>query len=135
MSISAAVDEGYRIHLADLDGQEWEWVITNVSYQGVEEMSPVLHLQGLSKRFVLDAEQSRQMMALTRSPIPEEWIGATIRVAPKQTADNGSIAITSAKLPVVPHRWPPVATRLAWLTGIVLLVVVLWMLVAQFLQP
>lgn len=119
MSLSEVVDTQYRIHVADLRGQEWEWRVVNVSYQGVEKMAPVLHLDGLLKRFVLDAEQSRQMMSLTSSPMPEEWIGAKIRVAPAKLGDNGTIVITAVELSSHRSRWLQYMIDAPWLLRLV----------------
>lgn len=99
MAHSDVVETKYRIHADDLQGQPREWVIANISYQGLEEMAPVLHIQGLAKRFVLDPEQSRQMTSLTHTPMPDAWVGATIRVAPIAAKDEAAILITSADLP------------------------------------
>lgn len=99
MTASDIVDAKYRIHAADLQGQEREWVVANVSYQGLEDMSPVLHIEGSAKRLVLDSEQSRQMMQLTRTAMPDEWIGARIRVSPVQKPGSETIAIRSVDLP------------------------------------
>ena len=99
MSQSEVVEARYRIHAADLQGRQRKWVVSNISYQGVEDMAPVLHIEGMSKRFVLDPEQSRQMMSLTNTLMPDEWVGATIRVAPVAAADSDKIVITAADLP------------------------------------
>jgi hypothetical protein len=98
MSLSEVVDEQYRIGVEDLHGREREWIVANISYQGLEDMVPVLHFEGMTKRLVLDQEQSRQMVALTRTALPEEWIGAHIRVTPRRKADSDGIDITAATL-------------------------------------
>jgi hypothetical protein len=106
MSISEIVDAEYRIHASDLHKKESEWIVSNVSYQGVEDLAPVLHLHGITKRLVLNPLQSRQMMALTRSSIPEEWIGARIRLEVTSVADTATIAITAAEMPTRRRQWP-----------------------------
>jgi hypothetical protein len=99
MSLSEIVDANYRIHVEDLHGQEREWRISNVSFQGVEEMTPVLHFEEMTKRLVLDQELSLQMIELARTAIPEEWLGAKIRIAPNPSSEGSKMSITAAKLP------------------------------------
>jgi len=99
MSLSEIVDANYRIHVEDLQGREREWRISNVSFQGVEEMTPVLHFEGMTKRLVLDQELSLQMIELTRTAIPDEWMGAKIRIAPNPAGEGSKMAITAATLP------------------------------------
>jgi hypothetical protein len=50
MSISPIVDANYRLQAVDLEGMARHVVIANVTYQGVEEMTPVLHFVGQTKR-------------------------------------------------------------------------------------
>ncbi len=82
MSFSDAIDDKYRIHAADLDSRTHRLVISNISYQGVEEMRPVLHFEGLTKRLVLTQQQSFDMIRLTHSSIPTEWIGEAVILSP-----------------------------------------------------
>ncbi len=93
MSISDAVDEKYRIHTADLGSRAQRLVISNISYQGVEEMRPVLHFEGLTKRLVLTQQQSFDMIRLTRSSIPTDWIGETVILKPVRIASETTIEI------------------------------------------
>ena len=67
MSLSELVDEGYRLDAADLQGKQNQVVISNVSYQGVEEISYVLHFEGIPKRLTLNHEQWRQLAETTGS--------------------------------------------------------------------
>ena len=94
MTQSAVVDSTYRIHAKDLQGLDLERRIINISYQGIEGMASVLHLEGVAKRLVLDQALSGQMMALTRSPIPEDWVGARIRLHASGEASDPTIVIT-----------------------------------------
>jgi hypothetical protein len=118
MSISETVDAEYRIHPPDLPQEQSEWIVRNVSYQGLENIAPVLHLDGMVKRLVLDPAQSRQMMTLTRSSIPEEWIGARIRLGVTTVADDKTIAITGADIPTPRRQWPsPIPPQLESVTA------------------
>jgi hypothetical protein len=128
MAKSEIVDAKYRVHADDLNGQRHEWVIANVTYEGLEELSPVLHIEGLTKRFVLDQEQSHQMMSLTHSFIPDDWVGARIWVAPTVTAEDEKILITSADMPER-SRWPRLgsasigpAPLSVWLTLLIIVI-------------
>ena len=95
MSLSETVDEKYRISVDDLDGHARRLVIANVSYQGVEEMRPVLHFEGLTKRLVLTSNQSHDMIRLTHTAIPSDWIGETVNLRPEHSGDDRIIKIDS----------------------------------------
>lgn len=93
MSLSDIVDERYRLHAADLDGLPIAAVISNVTYQGVEELSPVLHLEGFQKRLVLSKAQSQDLMRITGSAIFSDWIGQRIELRPIKAGRESFIAI------------------------------------------
>lgn len=114
MSFSDAIDDKYRIHAADLDSRTHRLVISNISYQGVEEMRPVLHFEGLTKRLVLTQQQSYDMIRLTHSSIPTEWIGETVLLEPVHVGGDAVIEILSpwAKMPrFTLARWVARFTR------------------------
>ena len=142
MSISDIVDSEYRLHAADLNGQDMEWAVVNVSYQGLENMSPVLHLEGMTKRLVLDPTMSQQMMALTHSSIPEDWIGAIIHVSPPSEEYNGTIQIKGVDIAIGQGQslWSVVSQRRGYQLTVSLLVltivaVMLWLLFFTIYVP
>lgn len=125
MSVSDAVETGYRIQPTDLRGQETVRLIVNVSYQGIEDMSPVLHLDGTTKRLALDQEQSRQMMILTQSSIPEDWVGARIRLIPKGAASGATVTIAMGDVASRPRRWALMTSVPKWTSRVFHLIVAL----------
>jgi hypothetical protein len=93
MSLSPIVDANYRLQPADLEGRARHVVITNVTYQGVEEMTPVLHFAGQSKRLVLSSDQVRQMIEITGTTLFPQWIGVSIVLQPRTTPKESFILI------------------------------------------
>ena len=95
MSFSETVDEKYRISAVDLNGREHRLRVSNVSYQGLENLSPVLHFDGITKRLVLDRTQYRQMIIHTREAVPEDWIGASVVLRPTEMGGETTVVIGS----------------------------------------
>jgi hypothetical protein len=83
MSISDHGDHARRLVADDLKGQPRLVTIVNVTLHGLENMTPVLHFTGQSKRLALTADQARQMVAATGTGIFQEWIGATVVLVPE----------------------------------------------------
>jgi hypothetical protein len=95
MSISPIVDANYRILPEDLEGIARHVIVANVTYQGVEEMAPVLHFAGQTKRLVLSAEQVGQMIEITGTTLFPQWVGVAIILQP-HVAQNGSSILIKA---------------------------------------
>jgi hypothetical protein len=93
MSLSMLVDDGYRLDPADLRGKPNLVTITNVSFQGLEEMNYVLHFEGIPKRLALNHAQWQQLAATTGSTDRLNWIGSQVLVAPQNAAGVTTIAI------------------------------------------
>jgi hypothetical protein len=93
MSISPTVDADYRIYPADLAGTARRVVIANVTYQGIEEMLPVLHFVGQTKRLVLTPENVTQLLQITGSILHEQWIGIAILLQPQVNKRESKIVI------------------------------------------
>lgn len=93
MSISPIVDANYRLQPADLEGVARRVVIANVTYQGVEEMTPVLHFVGQTKRLVLSLEQVGQIIDITGTPLFSQWIGLPIILQPHAERTESHILI------------------------------------------
>jgi hypothetical protein len=96
MSISPTVDDHYRLQPADLAHAPRRLVISNVSYQGLEAMTPVLHFEGQSKRLVLSAQQVSQLVELTGTSLFQQWRGRTIVLVPPKKPQDQEIRITAA---------------------------------------
>jgi hypothetical protein len=106
MSRVEIVDENYRLQVNDLFGEVREVAISNVSYQGLEELTPVLHFHGGHKRMVLSAIQVRDLIILTGTPLPEQWIGYRLFLTPLTIGDEQQIAIRAAtKRPLLSRLW------------------------------
>jgi hypothetical protein len=111
MSISPIVDAGYRLQPADLEGAARQVVIANVTYQGVEEMTPVLHFAGQSKRLVLSSQQVEEIIDITGTTLFQQWVGTAVVLQPKIGKSESHILIRavnpkrSAKL--MPIYLPP----------------------------
>ena len=93
MSISPKVDANYRLQPADLQGIARQVVIANVTFQGVEKLSPVLHIEGQSKRLLLSSEQVTQMVEITGTSIFPQWIGVPVILQPKKSQGQTTILI------------------------------------------
>lgn len=93
MSISPVVDASYRLQPADLEGAPRQVVIANVTYQGIEEMTPVLHFEGQSKRLVLSPEQTGKLIEITGTALFRQWVGTAIILKPQTTKGDSTILI------------------------------------------
>ncbi len=92
-SISPIVDAKYRIQPADLEGVARQVVIANVTYQGVEEIAPVLHFVGQTRRLVLSPDQVEQMINIARTAHFPLWIGISIILQPHKTKNESVILL------------------------------------------
>ena len=108
MSTSPIVDANYRLQPADLEGTARQVVIANVSFQGLEAMTPVLHFAGQTKRLVLSPEQVRQMMEITGTTLFPQWIGVPVVLKPETIQAQTTIHLKAAT-PNLHARPMPVA--------------------------
>jgi hypothetical protein len=72
------VEERYRLQPADLPPAGLGGEVTRVTRQGVEAITPVLHLRGAPKPLLLDGENMRRMSAVAGSPLHADWVGASV---------------------------------------------------------
>lgn len=110
MSHSQPIDERYRLTHADLAGQPRLLRIANVTTQGLEELVPVLHFDGTTKRLVLTPGQSQHLIAITGSTIFTDWVGKSVVLQPRRTGDDLQIALQPPDGPVRGHAMPPPRT-------------------------
>jgi hypothetical protein len=96
MSTSPIVDANYRLQPADLEGAARQVVIANVSFQGLEAMTPVLHFAGQSKRLVLSPEQVREMVEITGTTLFPQWIGVPVVLKPETVQKQTTIHLKAA---------------------------------------
>jgi len=92
MSISSVIDERYRLHPRDLGRSSIQVTIQNVSWQGVEQLNPLLHLREFpQKRLLLNQRQMQRLIAIIDSSLDRDWIGHTIQL--RAEYDDGKLII------------------------------------------
>ena len=72
------VEQRYRLQPADLPAAGLETSVTTVTRQGVEAVTPVLHLRDVARPFLLDGENIQRMAAIAGSPLATDWTGAAV---------------------------------------------------------
>jgi hypothetical protein len=127
MSLSNIVDEQYRLRVEDLQGRARRVEIANISYQGVEELSPVLHFVGMSRRLVLNERQSQAMIDLTGSPRFADWVGYTIELRPAKVASQPTIALHKVEERRKKALWTnqPAGERAGWIMALLVVLILL----------
>jgi hypothetical protein len=93
MSLSSTVDSNYRLTSADLRGAPRRARVANVTYQGLETLTPVLHFEGQAKRLLLTPQQTRQMVEITGSAHFPTWIGRDVVLKPQQHSGSWEIIL------------------------------------------
>lgn len=92
MSISSVIDERYRLHPRDLGRSSIQVTIQNVSWQGVEQLNPLLHLREFpQKRLLLNQRQMQRLLEITGSTLERDWIGHTLQL--RSEYDDGELII------------------------------------------
>ena len=124
------VEQRYRLQPADLPAAGLTAEVTHVSRQGVETVTPVLHLRGAPKPLLLDKENIRRMIAVAGSPLPAAWTGRAVALRIVGEAGQPVIRIfgpdasgadTGGADTVQPRRAPGGTRRAALLLLLVLL--------------
>ncbi len=93
MSFSATVDYHYRLVASDLDGAMRRVIVTRVSYQGVENLQPLLHFEGIGKPMALDMTQRLVVSQIARSTAVSDWVGLMLELRPAQREGRSWIEI------------------------------------------
>ncbi len=128
MSISEIVDEKYRLHATDLHGRAQYVTISNVSYQGIEDLNPVLHFTGTTKRSVLNQAQCQNLIQLTGSLIFTDWIGREVLLEPRATEGEAEILIRSQRGGFLRRRLTGRTTNpdlLGWIVAVAVVITLL----------
>jgi hypothetical protein len=129
MSRAPVVDERYRLQPVDLAGAPLRVVITSVSHQGLEEITPLLHFATSPvKPLALDFTQRRELIRLARSSVFADWIGRTVELRVTTVAGKRSIVITDpTPSKVVRERVARLGSslRLNWSTVLLIVLLVL----------
>lgn len=93
MSLSAVVDERYRLSVADLNGRPRQVMIKAVTFEGVEQFTPLLHFEGVARPLALDPEQRIQMAGIARSTLTADWVGVALVMRPARGNEGETIAL------------------------------------------
>ncbi len=89
MSISPVIDTRYRLGPRDIGRQDRVVTIQNVSWQGLETLTPLLHLREFpTKRLMLEKVQQQEISQITGSLRAEDWIGHTLLLAVRSDQDQ-----------------------------------------------
>ena len=94
MSFSSTVDHRYRFIAADLGGRSRTVMVTRVSYQGVENLQPMLHFEGIAKPLALDMTQRLVVSQIARSTAVSDWVGIMMELHPVEQDQRSWIEIT-----------------------------------------
>lgn len=91
MSTAPVIDIRYRLRPEDI-GRSGRYVtIQNVSWQGVEQLAPLLHLREFpSKRLLLDPQQQQTLMQITGSTETRTWVGQVLLLQVVAVPETGT---------------------------------------------
>ncbi|NJN82874.1 MAG: hypothetical protein HC802_11745 [Caldilineaceae bacterium] len=120
MSRAQIVDEKYRLQEGDLERRPQRVVIANISFQGLEELHAVLHLQGATKRMVLSPAHCQELIRITGSVEWADWVGQTIELIPPRREEPTQITIREIDTEDSHRTWKPRrenGERSGWLTA------------------
>lgn len=118
----------YRLQPDDLPGGQWEGRIHSVSTQGVETLTPLVFVEGLTKPLALSDDDVQTLMRMTDSPFAGEWVGR--RVVLRAVRSDGARVLRlyapgAAGLPVdVPLLPRPKRRKRSWLALSLLLALI-----------
>lgn len=100
MSISTLIDRRHRLTPRDLGHRDHLVTIRNVSWQGLETLTPLLHLQEFpTKWFALDAEQHQTIVRLLGTHHTDDWIGCQLFIAAQSDRDQLRIYLFAPQEP------------------------------------
>jgi hypothetical protein len=109
MSISPIVDERYRLRPSDLGRASVQVTVQNVSWQGVEQLHPLLHLREFpQKRLLLNQPQVQSITEIVGSTLAHDWIGHRLVLAVQYQVGEPVIQLYSAApTNLEPPSWRP----------------------------
>lgn len=127
MSRARVVDQRYRLQAKDLGNTPVVVKICNVSYQGLEQLTPLLHFDGYpGKVLAPDQQQCRDLIRLTHSALCNEWIGHTVLLRPAQQEGATTLMIETPTTPKTDlPSLTPRATHWGALASTLLLLIIL----------
>jgi hypothetical protein len=98
------VEQRYRLQPADLPTTGLQGAVTRITRQGVETVTPVLHLRGAPRPLLLDDENVRRMVAVAGSPLQGDWVGVTVLLRVDNCGRDPAIRIVRRTLHLQPQR-------------------------------
>jgi hypothetical protein len=105
MSRSTVVDQRYRLQAPDLGGIPQRVIIGAISFQGLEELTPVLHFEGLpNKHLVLNSAQRQELIRLMHSSLCSDWVGRPVELRAIQVDQAAPIVLAAPTTPQVLHE-------------------------------
>ncbi|HHY54832.1 MAG TPA: hypothetical protein GYA08_05290 [Chloroflexi bacterium] len=118
----------YRLQPDDLPNGQWEGRIHSVNTQGVEALTPLIFIEGLTKPLVLSADDIQTLLRMTDSPFASDWIGCKVVVRAVRVDGQRVLRLYApgmagppVDMPVAPRRRHP---RRLWLTLSLLLALI-----------
>ena len=87
------VDERYRLTPADLNGRSRQVMIKAVTFEGVEQFTPLLHFEGVARPLALDPAQRIDMAAVAHSTLTADWVGVALLLCPARGDEGDTIAL------------------------------------------
>jgi hypothetical protein len=87
------VEQRYRLQPADLPTTGLQGAVTRITRQGVETVTPVLHLRGAPRPLLMDDENIHRMVAVAGSPLHSDWVGVTVLLRVETVAGIPAIRI------------------------------------------
>lgn len=109
MSISPIIDERYRLHPTDIGRSGVQVTVQNVSWQGVEQLQPLLHLREFpQKRLQLTQPQVRSLTEIVGSTLAQDWIGHRLMLVVQYEAGEPVITLHAGAFTAPqPDTWLP----------------------------
>ena len=138
MSISPIIDERYRLQPADVGRSGVHVTVQNVSWQGIEQLHPLLHLREFpQKRLLLNQQQVQSLIEIVGSTMAQDWIGQRLVLVAEY--DDGDLVIR-IRLATPVNRltigWrPPLHLRETGQTLLLVLLLALIFLLVFLLDP
>ena len=134
MSLSDVVDRRYRLNAAALEGRVRSAIVCSVSYEGVEDLRPLIRFEGLGRPLALDPVQRLDMARITHSTLLADWVGASVLLRPVRSDGHETIRLVGVEeLERLPRWVPPAPPRPSLpLRALLRILAVTFLIVAAF---
>lgn len=95
ISLSDTIDIRYRLQPQDLGGRPRPVLVRNVTLEGIEVLTPLVHFEGLARPLALDLDQRMQIADIARSNLLVDWIGLPLVLRPERNRGFETIRLVS----------------------------------------